>query len=84
MWSVDQYKGFFDWRGDGPDEEPRYGVFYLIVIPIAASVLYVKWFGWTWPALALTILTTAVVVGLMVVLSAKRYRREQSQIPEWR
>lgn len=84
MWSVDQYKGFFDWRGDRPDEEPHYGVFYLIILPIIAAVAFVAWLGWTWPALLLTILATLVIVAVIVSLSVKRHRRERSQIPEWR
>lgn len=84
MWSVDQYKGSFDWRGDGPDQEPRYGLFYLIVIPIVASVFFVRWFGWTWPALVLSILTGVLVIGTITYLSVKRHRRERSPILEWR
>lgn len=84
MWSVHQYKGFFDWRGDGTDQEPRYGVFYLIVIPIVASVLFVRWLGWTWPALVLSILAGVLVIGAITYLSVKRHRRDRSQIREWR
>lgn len=81
---TDQFKGFFDWRGDSPDLEPRYSVFYLIVLPIVAGVGFVAWLGWTWPALVLWILTTLLVLGAITYLSVKRYRQERSQIPEWR
>lgn len=84
MWSVDQYKGFFDWSGAAADQEPRYGVFYLIAVPIAASYLFVTWLGWTWPAFTLSIITGLLVIGVITYLSVKRHRREGAQIPEWR
>lgn len=81
---VDQYKGFFDWRGNRPDQEPRYGVFYAIVVPAMAGLGLIAWLGWTWPALLLTLLAALIVWGVVGFLAVRRYRREESPVPEWR
>ncbi len=62
---MDSNKAFFDWRGDGPNEEPRYELFYLTVIPFVAAVGFVAWLGWDWPALVLTVAVAVLVAGIM-------------------
>lgn len=84
MWSVDQYKGAFNWRGDQPDAEPHHGTTLVLVFPIAAAIGFVVWLGWSWWALVLTILTTLLVAGPAVLWWVKRSRRERAEIPEWR
>lgn len=63
---MDSNKAFFDWRGDGPNKEPRYGLFYLTVIPFSAAVGFVAWLGWDWPALVLTVAVAVLVAGGML------------------
>lgn len=63
---MDSNKAFFDWRGDGPNEDPPYGLFYVTMIPFAAAVGFVAWLGWDWPALVLTVAVAVLVAGVML------------------
>lgn len=84
MWSLDHWKGAFSWRGNEPDAEPYHGTTLVLLVPVISALGFVVWLGWTWLALALTVLTTLLVAGPAVIWWLKRYRRERAEIPEWR
>ncbi|MFP3882056.1 MAG: phage holin family protein [Actinomycetota bacterium] len=84
MLSGDQYKGFLDFRSNRPDQDPGFGLLYLVLTPLFAGVGFVAWVGWNWLALTLTIVTFLLVAGLLVWLSRRRYERERVPDPEWR
>lgn len=84
MWLSDQYKAAFEWRSDRGDVEPHYGLVFLVLLPIGAGVVSVAWLGWSWRALLLTGLLTALFGGLAVRRWLKASRRELEKVPEWR